>query len=56
MIPPNLDGQLLNQVSYGLDKCIFVPNAKDLRLHILQQYHDHILVGHFGQNWTLENI
>jgi len=39
-----------------LDNRIFVPDAKDLKLRILQQYHDHILAGHFGQNWTLENI
>ncbi len=39
-----------------LDNCIYVPDSEDLRLHVLQNNHDHILAGHFGQNWTLELV
>lgn len=35
---------------------IFVPDQKDLRLRVLQDKHDHILAGHFGQNKTLELV
>ncbi len=39
-----------------LDNHIYVPDSKDLHLHILQNNHDHILAGHFGQNQTLELV
>src|SRR5277367_3087970 len=35
---------------------IFIPDVADLRLKILQNKHDHILAGHFGQNKTLEAV
>lgn len=35
---------------------IYVPDAKDLRLRILQYKHDHVLSGHFGQNKTLQLV
>ncbi|KAF8624365.1 hypothetical protein AX17_007150 [Amanita inopinata Kibby_2008] len=35
---------------------IYVPNANDLQLRVLQYKHDHILSGHFGQNKTLALI
>ena len=35
---------------------IYVPEANDLRLRILQYKHDHILSGHFGQNKTLRLV
>src|SRR3979490_2782983 len=38
------------------DKCIYVPDANDLRLRVLQDKHDHPISGHFGQNRTLELI
>jgi len=44
------DGLLL------LDKRIYVPDANDLRLRVLQDKHDHPISGHFGQNRTLELI
>jgi hypothetical protein len=46
----NSEGLLLR------DGRIWVPDAKDLRLRILQYKHDHILSGHFGQNKTLQLI
>ncbi len=39
-----------------LDNCIYVLDFKDLCLRVLQNNHDHILAGHFGQNWTLELV
>ncbi len=39
-----------------LDNRIYVPDSEDLHLHVLQNNHDHILAGHFGQNWTLELV
>lgn len=39
-----------------LDDRIYVPAVKDLRLQVLHHHHDHILIGHFGQNRTLELI
>lgn len=39
-----------------LDGRIYVPDARTLRLRILQEKHDHILAGHFGQNRTLELV
>jgi len=39
-----------------LDGRIYVPEANDLRLHVLRYKHDHPLSGHFGQNRTLELI
>ena len=35
---------------------IWVPNAKDLYLHILRDKHDHVLAGHFGLHKTLSII
>jgi RNase H-like domain found in reverse transcriptase len=35
------------------DGRIYVPEAKSLRLRVLQYKHDHVLSGHFGQNKTL---
>jgi hypothetical protein len=35
---------------------IYVPDANDLRLQVLQYKHDHILSGHAGQNKTLTVI
>ncbi|SJL04332.1 uncharacterized protein ARMOST_07698 [Armillaria ostoyae] len=39
-----------------LDNRIYVPDSEDLRLRVLQNNHDHILAGHFGQNRTLELV
>ncbi|KIK74108.1 hypothetical protein PAXRUDRAFT_73129, partial [Paxillus rubicundulus Ve08.2h10] len=39
-----------------LDNRIYVPDANNLRLHVLRYKHDHPLSGHFGQNQTLELI
>ena len=39
-----------------LDNRIYIPSAGNLRIHILQYNHDHILAGHFGQNKTLELV
>ncbi len=39
-----------------LDNRIYVLDSKDLHLHVLQNNHDHILAGHFGQNRTLELV
>src|SRR3979490_1734083 len=36
-----------------LDNRIYVPEANNLRLRVLQYKHDHILSGHLGQNKTL---
>ena len=38
------------------DERIYVPDANDLRLRVLQYKHDHILAGHFGQNKTIALI
>ena len=35
---------------------VYVPEANNLRLHVLKYKHDHPLLGHFGQNHTLELI
>ena len=35
---------------------IYVPDANDLRLKVLQYKHDHILSGHFGQNKTIQLV
>ena len=39
-----------------LDNRIYVPSAGNLRTHVLQYNHDHILARHFGQNKTLELV
>ena len=39
-----------------LNDHIYVPDADDLRLHVLQYKYDHLLSRHFGQNQTLELI
>ena len=44
------DGFLLH------DGLIYIPNANDLRLHVLCYKHDHILSGHPGQNKTIDLI
>ncbi len=36
-----------------LDNRIYVPDSEGLHLRVLQNNHDHILAGHFGQNRTL---
>ena len=38
------------------DNCIYVPDANDLQLQVLQDNHDHILSGHFGQGKTLDLV
>jgi hypothetical protein len=41
------------------DERIWVPRigeSDDLRVRVLQQHHDHILAGHFGQNRTLKIV
>ena len=38
------------------DSKIYVPDADNLRLRVLQYKHDHVLSGHFGQNKTLELV
>ena len=38
------------------NNCLWIPNALDLQLQILQYHHNHIVSGHFGQNRTLSNI
>ena len=38
------------------DNQIYVPEAGNLRLRVLQYKHDHVLSGHFGQNKTLSII
>jgi Integrase zinc binding domain len=35
------------------DGRIYVPESENLRLRVLQYKHDHVLLGHFGQNKTL---
>ena len=35
---------------------MYVPETDDLRLRVLRYKHDHPLLGHFGQNRTLELI
>jgi len=35
---------------------MYVPETDDLRLRVLRYKHDHPLLGHFGQNHTLELI
>ena len=35
---------------------IWVPDAKDLRLRVLRESHDHILAGHFGVHRTLDLV
>ncbi len=39
-----------------LDNHIYVLDSKDFCLHVLQNNHNHILAGHFDQNWTLELV
>ena len=38
------------------DGQIYVPETGNLRLRVLQYKHDHILLGHFGQNKTLASV
>ena len=38
------------------DNCIYVPDANNLRLRVLQDKHDHVLSGHFGQGKTLDLV
>ena len=39
-----------------LDGRIYVPDTNDLRLRVVQYFHDHIIAGHQGMNRTLEII
>jgi hypothetical protein len=43
-----------------LDDHIYVPriggSSDALRIDVLRNNHDHILAGHFGQNWTLDLV
>ncbi len=39
-----------------LDNHIYVLDSEDLCLCVLQNNHNHILAGHFGQNQTLELV
>jgi hypothetical protein len=39
-----------------LDNRLYVPDANNLHLRVLQYKHDHMLASHFGQNKTLELI
>jgi Integrase zinc binding domain len=39
-----------------IDQQILVPESGDLRLRILQSFHDHPISGHFGVNKTLSVI
>src|SRR5882724_4008166 len=34
-------------------RCIYFPNSRNLRLHVLQYSHNHPLAGHFGQMKTI---
>ena len=46
-----------NETGYlHLDGCMYIPEADDLHLCVLRYKHDHPLLGHFGQNHTLELI
>ena len=38
------------------NKQTYVPDSNDLRLHVLQHKHNHILSEHFGVNKTLEMV
>ena len=38
------------------NNCIYVPDANDIQLKILQYKHDHILSGHLRQNKTLQLV
>jgi hypothetical protein len=40
----------------GHDGRIYVPDSDNLRLRVLQYKHDHVLLGHLGQNATLSLI
>ncbi len=46
----------MNQTSSVLIITSYVLDSEDLRLCVLQNNHDHILAGHFGQNRTLELV
>jgi len=35
---------------------MYVPDNTNLRLQVLQYHHDYVLVGHLGQNKTLELV
>jgi hypothetical protein len=39
-----------------IDQRILVPESRDLRLCVLQSFHDHPVSGHFGVNKTLSVI
>ena len=38
------------------DEKIYIPDCSDLWLHILQYKHDHLISGHFRQNWNMELV
>src|SRR3979490_2524585 len=50
---PNPRWTQIDDVFLRLDNRIYVPEANNLRLRVLQYKHDHVLSGHFGQNKTL---
>ena len=39
-----------------IDQWIYVPDSRDLWLHVLQNFHDHLISGHYGVNKTLSVI
>ncbi len=46
----------MNQTSSVMIIASMSQDSEDLRLRVLQNNHDHILAGHFGQNRTLELV
>ena len=38
------------------DNPIYMPDMGNLQLKVLQYNHDHLVSGHFGQNWTIDLV